>query len=161
MVCFLLLRCFQWLQQALISIGYKGKSIPGSEEWFDEARGVMKHEHGRIQSFQPKDGLGGLYVSGWLKRGPSGIIGTNIPDAKDTVTTIVKDLEERSPPNIDESNVASLAEILMKRNVMFVDWSGVQRIEAAESSPERKRSPQQPREKLTSRQELLKAAALV
>ena len=142
----------------MVSIGYKGVSIPGTEEWFDAARGVRKNDRGRIQHSQPEVGLGGVYVSGWLKRGPTGIIGTNIPDAKDTVATIVKDLQQQPPSASTQPTLKSLAEILRQRNVPVVDWDGVQRIEALESSPDRKRSPLQPREKLTTREELLKAA---
>jgi NADPH-dependent glutamate synthase beta subunit-like oxidoreductase len=63
-----------------VSIGYKGVAIEGSEPWFDESRGVMKNQHGLVDAANSDMNMGGLYVSGWLKRGPSGIIGTNIGD---------------------------------------------------------------------------------
>ena len=59
---------------------------------FDEKKGIVRNTHGRVDD----DKKGGLYVSGWLKRGPSGIIGTNITDAKDTVASIIKDIEDET-----------------------------------------------------------------
>ena len=59
------------------------------------SRGVLRNHHGRVDEATESTGgsLGGLYAAGWIKRGPCGIIGTNISDAKDTVATIVHDLK--------------------------------------------------------------------
>lgn len=148
-----------------MSIGYKGVAIEGSERWFDESRGVMKNQHGLVDAANSELNMGGLYVSGWLKRGPSGIIGTNIGDAKDTVATILKDLEEESSSVPTRkaikatSDTTTLDELLKKRNVQVVDWTAFEKIEAAETSNARKRSPEQPREKITTRDELLAIAS--
>jgi NADPH-dependent glutamate synthase beta subunit-like oxidoreductase len=99
--------------------------------------------------------LGGLYVSGWLKRGPSGIIGTNIADAKDTVASIVKDLQNQTPHDRDPKGIHAL---LSSRDVQVVDWAAYERIDAAESSSPRKRSKEQPREKIANGDELIRAA---
>jgi NADPH-dependent glutamate synthase beta subunit-like oxidoreductase len=101
------------------------------------------------------DDLGSLYVAGWLKRGPSGIIGTNIADAKDTVATIVHHAESSSPK--PETGV-SLSELLKERGVAAVDWKAYQNVDAAETSDERKRNREQPREKITSKEEALQVA---
>ena len=70
----------------LRSIGYR--SIPLDEEMpFDMNRHIVPNELGRVT------GEVGLYVSGWLKRGPSGIIGTNILDARQTVASLLEDVE--------------------------------------------------------------------
>jgi NADPH-dependent glutamate synthase beta subunit-like oxidoreductase len=143
-----------------VSIGYKGVAVEGSEPWFDDSRGVMKNIHGLVDAANSE--LGGLYVSGWLKRGPSGIIGTNIGDAKDTVATILKDLQEESSTvqtsDTTTTTTTTLDELLKKRNVQVVDWAAFQKIEAAETSKERKRHAEQPREKITTRDELLAIA---
>lgn len=143
-------------QLALISIGYKGVALPGIIEsgLFDSQRGVVVNTHGKVDD--SKDGLGGLYVSGWLKRGPSGIIGTNIADAKDTVASITKDLEGQTIKSHD----TSLHYLLKERGVKVVDWSAYERIDATETDEARKRSREQPREKLTSIDEMLRAASL-
>lgn len=139
-------------KQALISIGYKGIALPGLEEagLFDSQRGVVANVHGKVDD--AKDGLGGLYVSGWLKRGPSGIIGTNIADAKDTVASITKDLDHQT---IKEDNI-SLQSLLEEREVKVVDWPSYELIDAAETDDKRKRSEHQPREKIPYIDDLLK-----
>ena len=141
-------------KQALISIGYKGIALSGLEEagLFDSRRGVVVNVHGKVDG--AKDSLGGLYVSGWLKRGPSGIIGTNIADAKDTVASITKDLDHQA---IKEGNV-SLQSLLAERGVKVVDWSSYELIDAAETDNKRKRSQHQTREKIPNIEELLLAA---
>jgi len=143
-------------QLALISIGYKGVAIPGIEEdnTFDSRRGVVVNIHGKVDD--AKDGIGGLYVSGWLKRGPTGIIGTNIADAKDTVASIVKDLDNQ----IIKTGNTSLESLLEDRGVKVVDWSSYERIDAVESDDLRKRNKEQPREKLSTIDEMLRAAGL-
>jgi NADPH-dependent glutamate synthase beta subunit-like oxidoreductase len=141
-------------KQALMSIGYKGIALPGLEEagLFDLRRGVVVNEHGKVDG--AKNGLGGLYVSGWLKRGPSGIIGTNIADAKDTVASITKDLDHQA---IKEGN-RSLQFLLAERGVKVVDWSSYELIDAMETDASRKRSEHQPREKIPNIDEMLRAA---
>ncbi|CAJ1950844.1 unnamed protein product [Cylindrotheca closterium] len=142
-------------QLALVSIGYKGVAIPGTEEWYDDKRGILKNTHGLIEG--SKEDLGGLYVSGWLKRGPSGIIGTNITDAKDTVASILHALKSSSPVDPKEG-WKSIDETLKEKGINPVNWDGYRRIDAEERSPSRKRSELQPREKICSREEQLKAA---
>jgi ferredoxin/flavodoxin---NADP+ reductase len=69
------------------SVGYRGMAIPGLP--FDERSGTVPHERGRVMAGGAP--LPGVYVSGWIKRGPSGVIGTNKPDAAETVETILAD----------------------------------------------------------------------
>jgi adrenodoxin-NADP+ reductase len=140
---------------ALVSIGYKGVAIPGVEAFFDARRGIVRNTHGKVESGSATHG--GLYVSGWLKRGPSGIIGTNISDAKDTVASIVKDWNASNAPILDDSN-GRLFSLLKNRGVRVVDWKSYQKIEEAESDPRRKRSVEQPRQKISSHDELVKVA---
>lgn len=141
-------------QLALVSAGYKGIAIPGLDSnLFDCQRGLVVNSHGKVAD--AFSGLGGLYVTGWLKRGPSGIIGTNISDAKDTVGSILKDLENRVPK---KDTATSLTDILKRRQVKVVDWEAYQRIVEFENNPERKRSKDQPREKISTREGLLNAA---
>jgi adrenodoxin-NADP+ reductase len=140
-------------QLALVSIGYKGVAIEGTEPWFDESRGILKNTHGLVES--PVGTLGAVYTAGWLKRGPSGIIGTNIPDAKDTVATILHDMAGLTPKS---NSSPPLRDLLEARGVQYVDWESYRRIDAAETNSERKRHPGQPREKITRLEELLNVA---
>jgi ferredoxin--NADP+ reductase len=69
------------------SVGYRGRALPGVP--FDESRGVIPHEEGRVlDGDQP---VPGLYVAGWIKRGPTGIIGTNKKCAVQTVGSVMDD----------------------------------------------------------------------
>ncbi|MGW0455357.1 4Fe-4S binding protein [Gordonia sputi] len=73
----------------LTSVGYRGRPVPGLP--FDAARGVIPHDEGRVVD----DGrrVPGMYVTGWIKRGPSGFIGTNKTDSGETVASLLADLE--------------------------------------------------------------------
>jgi len=135
----------------LVSIGYKAIALPGIEPWFDESRGVVENEHGLVDSASST--LGGLYVSGWLKRGPTGIIGTNIGDAKDTVNTVIHDLKNDSSRHEKSGDLESL---LKDRGLAVVGWDGYRRIEEKEGTT--KRSEAQPREKITDIQVQLETA---
>jgi NADPH-dependent glutamate synthase beta subunit-like oxidoreductase len=77
-------------------------AIPGTEPWFDESRGILTNTHGLVDAAM--DELAGLYVSGWLKRGSTGIIGTNIADAEDTVASIVHDNQLPASPKPQSSS---------------------------------------------------------
>src|SRR5204863_498578 len=74
----------------LRSIGYRGRPLPGVS--FDEASGLIRNESGRMTT---EDGrpIPGEYAVGWIKRGPSGVIGTNKKDASETVAKVVEDAE--------------------------------------------------------------------
>ena len=145
-----------------MSIGYKSVPLPGMDEsMFDEKRGVVRNSNGRVLHDDQKSGR--LYVSGWLKRGPSGIIGTNITDAKDTVASIMKDIEDQIiKPNGDieeKDGREGLDRLLDERKIEYVDWTRYLKIDEAEKDPERLRSSNQPREKICSVKEMLSLAS--
>ena len=73
----------------LTSVGYRGIAVPGLP--FDDARGVIPNSNGRVLS--GADPVTGMYVTGWIKRGPSGFIGTNKTDSAETVSSLLADLE--------------------------------------------------------------------
>ncbi|MDL4816283.1 FAD-dependent oxidoreductase [Actinomadura opuntiae] len=73
----------------LSSIGYRGTAVPGVP--FDEARGVMPNAGGRVLAEPGGAVLPGVYATGWIKRGPTGFIGTNKQDAMETVRHLVED----------------------------------------------------------------------
>lgn len=141
-------------QLVLVSIGYKGMLIPGLEQYFDQNNGTLSNRNGRIEP--PTSEMGGLYTSGWIKRGPSGIIGTNIPDAKDTVTALVSDLENYGGVDGKETS-GTLDELLASRNIAVVGWDGYCRIIDTEKAE--KRSELSPSQKITSIQRQLEIAA--
>ncbi|RPA10284.1 4Fe-4S binding protein [Gordonia sp. OPL2] len=73
----------------LTSIGYRGVAVPGLP--FDDTRGVIPHDAGRV--LDDETAIPGLYVTGWIKRGPSGFIGTNKTDSAETVASLLTDFE--------------------------------------------------------------------
>lgn len=106
-----------WLEPAQLAfkaIGYRGVPIPGVP--FDDWTGTVRNIDGRVTDEQGKH-LPGEYVVGWAKRGPSGLIGTNRGDAKDTVQELWEDFQGRSAGPAPADDVAAL---LTARGV---DWN--------------------------------------
>ena len=163
-------------QLALVSIGYKSLSVPGLP--FDARSGTVPNTRGKVLSANTTAALllndapsvtpdskqqlpvgddhppsafeAGLYVCGWLKRGPSGIIGTNLVDADETVASLVQDDEAGLLPSrggvSGPSRSASggglvlpsgrdalpLKDLLLERGVASVDFEGWMRLDKAE-----------------------------
>lgn len=129
------------------SVGYRGVALAGVP--FDEKGGVIPNAEGRVL----KDGnpVPGLYAAGWIKRGPSGIIGTNKPDSFETVKAVIADLP--SLARCAEPSRDALTALLKSRNVRVVGYDDWRRIDAAEV--ERGASVGKPREKFLSIDEML------
>ncbi len=135
------------------SVGYRGLPLPGVP--FDARAGVIPNSGGRVT----EDGkiVPGVYTAGWIKRGPSGTIGTNKPDSQQTVGAIVQDLSGLTPcENPSGSSVLDLLNTRRVRVVSFGDW---QRIDAAEV--ERGRVSGKPREKFVTPGAMLEALSAV
>ena len=135
----------------LRSVGYRAVPLPDVP--FDERYFVLPNEGGRVLTADGER-LPGVYAVGWIKRGPTGILGTNKRDAEETVGRLVEDLRAGllSPPARADRIDALLAE----RKPDVVREDGWRAIDAAELESGRGR--QRPRVKLTSREELLAAA---
>ena len=125
------------------SIGYHGIPMPGVP--FDESRGVFSNEKGRII----KDGAvePGLYTAGWIKRGPTGIIGTNRADSVETVGKLMEDIDKLDNGEY-KGGTKACYEILDGRGIRHISFSDWKKIDAAEIS--RGRAAGKPREKYTS-----------
>jgi ferredoxin--NADP+ reductase len=74
------------------SVGYRGVPLPGVP--FDERWGVLRNQKGRVLDPDTSQPLPGVYTAGWIKRGPTGVIGTNKPDALETVKCMLEDAEK-------------------------------------------------------------------
>ncbi len=141
---------FEEIEAGLLfrSIGYRGVPMPGVP--FDARAGVIPNRDGRVldgDSVLPQ-----VYVAGWIKRGPTGIIGTNRADSVATVASLVADLPKLSAAG-RKSGFASIQVQLQKRSrrpVSFSDWT---RIDAAEVA--RGAQTGKPREKFTCVNEML------
>ena len=129
------------------SVGYRGIAIPGVP--FDAKRGVFPNREGRIVDGEAV--VPGMYAAGWIKRGPSGIIGNNKPDSQATAAAMLADAPALTPCTTPDTN--ALVDVLRERNVRAVSYADWQRIDAAEI--ERGKACGKPREKFTRVEEML------
>ncbi len=113
----------------LRSIGYRG--YPVDDIPFDQRRGLIRNDGGRVCDDHGGT-LRGEYVVGWIKRGPTGVIGTNKKDAADTVTKIVADAEQGALNDPDDPDPESITEGLAERAPNAVTWTGWQAIDQHE-----------------------------
>ncbi|MEU0257471.1 FAD-dependent oxidoreductase [Streptomyces sp. NPDC006184] len=111
-------------QLVLRSVGYRG--VPPDGLPFDPAGGTVPHEGGRVlRNGTPSPGE---YVAGWIKRGPTGVIGTNRPCAKETVTSLLADA-----PALGRGDRPDPVEGLRAAGIEPVPWTGWLAIERAEA----------------------------
>ncbi|MFZ2050750.1 MAG: FAD-dependent oxidoreductase [Solirubrobacteraceae bacterium] len=144
------------LQAGLVlrAIGYQGKPLPGVP--FDERRSVIANVAGRVSNL---DGTfrRGEYVVGWIKRGPTGVIGTNKKDAQETVDAILQDIDAGALHEPALPDPESIHELLLARQpalVTYAGWSEIDRHERALGEPAGR-----PRVKLTDIEQMLRIAA--
>lgn len=116
----------------LRSVGYRGTQIDPDVP-LDENRWVVPNTNGRVEDSDGKP-LHGQYVVGWIKRGPSGIIGTNKKDAQDTIDTMFADLDGGDGLPACEAGDDALPALLAERGIDFVEFDGWQAIDAMEQS---------------------------
>jgi len=136
----------------LRSIGYQGSAIDGLP--FTPATGTIPNDRGRVidETGQP---VPGTYVTGWIKRGPRGVIGTNRTCAEETVARLVEDFTSGRLTHA-VGDRAALSRLLAERGANAIDWSGWRAVDAAERRHGRERS--RPRVKIVDTAELVAAA---
>jgi ferredoxin/flavodoxin---NADP+ reductase len=125
------------------SVGYRGVALPGVP--FDGGSGTIPNEGGRVEP--------GLYAAGWIKRGPSGVIGTNKKDATETIALLVEDAQAGKLPPRGEG---TLEDLLSERGVdaiLYAGWEAIDRAERGAGEPHGR-----PRIKLATWDDLLAAA---
>jgi len=133
------------------SVGYSGLPLEGVP--FDEKLGTVPNKDGRAAMTLP-NGFP-VYVTGWIKRGPTGIIGTNRADSMATVATLLADLPHfNSQPRSGREALVSLLAQRSVRSVSFHDWETIDQAEKARGAPLGK-----PREKFTRISEMLAASS--
>jgi ferredoxin--NADP+ reductase len=135
------------------SIGYRGTPLEGLP--FDERRCVIPNDGGRILT-ERGERLTGEYVVGWIKRGPTGIIGTNKRDAQETVDLVLDDLDAGrllEPADPDRDSLDALLAERAPEHVTYAGWEAIDRAEKSAGEPHGR-----PRVKLCSFDELLDAA---
>ncbi len=133
-------------QLVVRAVGYRGVPTPGLP--FDERNGTIPHSAGRIEASRNE------YVVGWIKRGPTGVIGSNKKDSQETVDTLLGDLGSASLEDVGADYSEELAEWLLERQPILVTddhWKLIDEYERSSGEPHGR-----PRVKLTSVAELLR-----
>jgi ferredoxin--NADP+ reductase len=125
------------------SVGYRGVALPGLP--FDERGGVIPNEGGRVAP--------GVYVAGWIKRGPTGVIGTNKKDASETVELLLDDLRDAPRKGATAEDVDALLDERGVRRVVYDGWLAIDEVERSAGEPLGR-----PRVKLCTWDELLAAS---
>ncbi len=138
------------------SVGYRGVALPGVP--FYEKWGVIPNDKGRVMTEHGgSEPFTGNYVTGWIKRGPSGIIGTNKPDSVETVNTLLADMQADKLLHPTEPKPDSIVKLLRERQpdyVTFADWLVLDTLEQANG-----KALNRSRVKFTSIEDMLNALA--
>jgi ferredoxin--NADP+ reductase len=135
-------------QLVVRAVGYRGVPTPGLP--FDERSGTIPHSDGRIEGSRNE------YVVGWIKRGPTGVIGSNKKDSQDTVDTLISDLSAADLSDVGEDHSEKLVEWLVERQPKLITddhWKLIDEHERSAGEPHGR-----PRVKVTSVAELLRIA---
>jgi ferredoxin/flavodoxin---NADP+ reductase len=113
-------------QLVLRSVGYRGVPLPGLP--FDPATGTVPHDQGRVL----RDGTHspGEYVAGWIKRGPTGVIGTNRPCSKETVTSLLADADALAARTVSGGDPLDALRAAGREPVEWSGWLGIETAEA-------------------------------
>lgn len=137
------------------SIGYRGVPMEGVP--FDEDRGTISNDGGRVTEVDSGEQVPGLYAVGWIKRGPSGVIGTNKKDAQETADNLVADIAAGKLPEAELAGDSDATPSLLAERkpdaIGFDQWQKIDAAEIANGEPQGR-----PRVKFTSIPEMLDTA---
>lgn len=114
------------------SVGYRGMPLPGVP--FNNRWGVISNRRGRAIDTETDETVTGEYVAGWIKRGPSGVIGTNKPDAVETVVAMLEDAAAGATWGPSAPVETAVVALLRSRGVEFTsfdDWCAIDNAELA------------------------------
>ncbi|ARA91894.1 NADP oxidoreductase [Rhodothermaceae bacterium RA] len=144
---------FETLPVGLVfrSVGYRGVPLPGVP--FHDRQGVIPNDGGRI--LDDDRPVVGQYVAGWIKRGPTGVIGTNKADAVETVEHMLEDLREGRLLDPPEPSAEAVLHLIRSRRPCFFSYADWQRLDEIETTQGRQRG--RPRVKLTCAEDMLAA----
>ena len=135
------------------SVGYRG--LPLQDVPFDDRRGVIANAQGRVLQNGGQEPLTGVYASGWIKRGPTGVIGTNKSDALETVRCMVADAASGSVLDPSQAAIEAAANLMRERQPEFfsyTDWLQLNTVEVSKG-----KEIGAPRVKFTRIEEMLEA----
>jgi len=146
---------FEEIEVGLVfrSVGYRGVPLPGVP--FHEKWGVILNQKGRILNPDTQQPLAGQYTAGWIKRGPSGVIGTNKPDALETVNCMIEDLEKEQTLQPEHPQAAAMEKLVKERQPSYFSYADWLKLDEMEVS--RGKELGRPRLKFTRVEDMLAA----
>lgn len=112
------------------SVGYHGIPLQGVP--FDQINGVIPNERGRVVNPDSGEVVRGQYVVGWIKRGPTGLLGTNKGDSGETVDAMLEDIQGQTAPMHDEQEPDAIESFLKSKEtsyLTFSDWKELDLLE--------------------------------
>jgi len=146
---------FEHLPVGLVfrSVGYRGVPLPGVP--FNDDWGVILNAKGRVLDAQSKLPLVGQYTAGWIKRGPTGVIGTNKPDAAETVAGMLEDLARDIHLRPADASPAAVERLVRERQPQYLSYQDWLRLDEIETR--RGKETGRPRVKFTRVKDMLAA----
>ena len=146
---------FEHLPVGLVfrSVGYRGVPLPGVP--FNDDWGVILNAKGRVLDAQTKLPLVGQYTAGWIKRGPTGVIGTNKPDAAETVTGMLEDLARDIHLRPADPSPEAVERLVRERQPQYLSYQDWLRLDELETR--RGKETGRPRVKFTRVKDMLAA----
>ena len=120
-----------WPVQAVYrAVGYFGSALP--EIPYDDRKGVIPNTEGRVLDIDGEQ-VHGVYCTGWIKRGPVGLIGHTKSDASETIRNLVADSQEQADfASATQPDPSAITDFLRDRGVRFIEWDGWQLLDAHE-----------------------------
>lgn len=134
------------------SVGYRGVALPDVP--FNDKNGTILNDKGRVIDSN-KQQVVGLYASGWIKRGPSGVIGTNKPDSVETANSMIEDAQKGVALNPSKAKAADAEALVKSRQPKYFSYADWQKLDQIEVENGKKLG--KPRVKFTKVEEMLKA----
>jgi ferredoxin--NADP+ reductase len=135
------------------SVGYRGVPLPDVP--FNDRAGTLLNQKGRVIDPTNQLPLTGLYTAGWIKRGPSGVIGTNKPDSVETANCMLEDAAAGKTLEPAHADAASAEKLIRERQPQFFSFADWQKLDKIET--ERGAAQGRPRVKFTCVEEMLRA----
>ncbi|MGP5247100.1 FAD-dependent oxidoreductase [Corynebacterium flavescens] len=114
------------------AVGYHPQDVTGVP--FDEKRATMPNDGGHVLSGVNGSKLPGLYTTGWIKRGPVGLIGNTKSDAKDTTNMLIADYKSGELAPASKRDPQDILDLLESRSIPVTTWEGWHRLDAAEQA---------------------------
>ena len=131
------------------SVGYRG--IPLRDVPFDDRSGVIPNEKGRVLDKTGGNPLPGLYTAGWIKRGPTGVIGTNKADSGETVSCMIEDIEKEDTLHPELTSPESIKKLFKEKHISYDEWLQIDSFEKKEGEKQGR-----PRVKIARLEEILR-----